>query len=330
MTGEGFDITVQYLRIDAVGHVFMSITLVGSAALRGAGNMRTPMLIYALINGINAAASCAYVYGIGPFPVMGVKGIVCGTLTARLIGAALMVAVLVRGRTGITLRWSELRIHGARAKRILRIGVPAAADGAIMWSGHFVFLAIVSRLGEAPLGPAYLAAHIIAMRIEAFTYLPATAWAAAVATMIGQSLGAGDPQRARRAGHEATLQCGLLSVLVAICFYFGATLIYQVFTQDELVRSVGIAPFRVLALLQPALAASIVYIGGMRGAGETRSPLVITLIGIVIRIPVGAFFGIYLQGGLMGAWIGMFSDMIWRGLAATGWFLSGRWLRTRV
>jgi len=261
---------------------------------------------------------------------MGVKGIVCGTLTARLIGAALMVAVLVRGRTGITLRWSELRIHGARAKRILRIGVPAAADGAIMWSGHFVFLAIVSRLGEAPLGPAYLAAHIIAMRIEAFTYLPATAWAAAVATMIGQSLGAGDPQRARRAGHEATLQCGLLSVLVAICFYFGATLIYQVFTQDELVRSVGIAPFRVLALLQPALAASIVYIGGMRGAGETRSPLVITLIGIVIRIPVGAFFGIYLQGGLMGAWIGMFSDMIWRGLAATGWFLSGRWLRTRV
>ena len=331
MSGEMYDIAVTYLRIDACGHMLMSVMIVGCAGLRGVGNMRTPMVLYAIINIVNAVASVSLTYGVGPIPALGVNGIVGGTIIAKVIGACLLVWIFITGRGGLKLRRRELPVSWARTKRILRIGIPAAADGAVMWSGHFVFLAIISRLAASPLGEAYFAAHIIAMRVEAFVYLPATAWAAATATMIGQALGANDPRRAMRTGHEGVLQCGLLSIGIAACFFFGAAWIYEQMSADAGVRAAGVGPFRLLAMLQPFLVASIVYVGALRGAGDTRYPLFVTIVGtILIRLPVGYYFGIVRDGGLLGAWMGMFADNTWRALAAAARYARGHWLKTRV
>jgi putative MATE family efflux protein len=331
MSGEAYDITVTYLRIEAIGHMPMSVTLVASAAFRGIGKMRVPMLVFVVINMVNVVASCSLVYGLGPVPAMGVNGIVGGTLVARVLGTGIILSVLILGRAGLTLRRRELPITLARTRRIVRIGLPAAVDGGVMWSGQFVFLLIIARLAPNPLGEAYLAAHIVAVRVEAFTYLPAVAWGAATATMIGQALGAGDTRRAVRAGHEGVLQCGLLSIGIAACFAFGASFIYRQMSADPLVQSVGPGPFRILAALQPLLVVSIVYVAGLRGAGDTRFPLLITVIGaFLIRVPLGYFCGIVLQGGLLGAWLGMFGDMTWRAIGAAARFLSGRWVHTRI
>ncbi len=331
MAGDAYDITVTYLRIEAIGHMPMSVTLVACAAFRGIGKMRVPMLIFLVINSVNVAASCSLVYGVGPLPALGVNGIVGGTLVARLLGTVLILSVLVLGRAGLTLKRDELPITLARARRIIRIGLPAALDGGVMWSGQFLFLLIIARLAPNPLGEAYLAAHIVAVRVEAFTYLPAVAWGAATATMIGQALGAGDSRRAVHSGHEGVLQCGLLSVAISTCFALSAAFIYRQMSADPLVQSVGTGPFRVLAVLQPFLVVSIVYVAGLRGAGDTRFPLLITAIGaFAIRVPLGYLFGIALNGGLLGAWIGMFGDMVWRAVGATTRFLGGRWVHTRV
>ncbi len=326
MSGEAYAITVEYLRIDAGGHMFMSLTLVGCAALRGVGDMRTPMFVFAVINTVNIIVSCTLVFGFD----LGVTGIVGGTVTARILGALIIVGVLMKGRSGLVLLRRELGVAWKRAWRILRIGIPAAADGAIMWSGHFAFLAIVSRLAQGAHGQACFAAHVVAIRVEALTYLPAVAWGTATATMIGQSLGAADPQRARRTGHAAVLQCGMLSIVITLLFFFGADWIYRNMSLDPLVRETGVPPFRILALLQGSLIVSIIYIWGLRGAGDTRYPLLITLLGIILRLSVGYYFGIVRGGGLMGAWFGMFADMIWRMIAATWRYCRGRWLNTRV
>lgn len=331
MTGETYDITVRYLRIESIGHLMMSITIVGAAALRGVGNMRTPMMIYAVINAVNIVASVGLVYGLGPLPELGVTGIVTGTLVARLLGAALLIAVYGRGRAGLRLVVHQLPIAWSRAKRILRIGLPAAADGAVMWTGQFIFISIISNLGTAAMRDIYFAAHVIAVRVEAFTYLPAVAWAAATATMIGQALGAGDASRARRVGHEGVRQCGILSLVIMLAFLIGADEIYALMSADEQVRATGAGPFRLLALFQPLLVASIVYVGALRGAGDTRFPLLITVAGsLFIRVPLGYLFGIALQGGLVGAWIGMFGDMTWRAVAATSRYVFGAWVKTKV
>lgn len=331
MKGDAFQMTVDYLRIDALGYLLSSVTFIGCAALRGVGNMKTPLVIFTVVNVSNVIISPLLVYGPGPLPALGVNGIVAGTVSARCIGALLTIVFLARGTSGLKLKRRELPVSRALSWRILRIGLPAAADGAIMWSGHFLFLAIISRLAADPLGQAYFAAHIVAVRVEAFSYLPAMAWSAATATMIGQALGAALPDRARRAGHEGVIQCVSLNILVALGFYLGAEQIYQIMSTDQLVRDVGVKPFRYLAILQPALVASIVYVGGLRGAGDTRFPLLMSVVGtVLIRVPVGYFFGIVLNGGLLGAWMGMFADNIWRLIASVVRFVRGRWIYTRI
>ena len=201
-----------------------------------------------------------------------------------------------------------------------------------MWTGHFILLTVIGHLSaDVVLQEAYYAAHIVAVRVEALTYLPAVAWGVASATMIGQSLGAGDRDRARRVGHEAVLQCGILSVVIALLFFFGAEGIYKLMHTDPKVHEVGVGPFRVVALMQPLLVLSIVYVSALRGAGDTRYPLFITFVGsILLRIPLGYFFGIVLEGGLLGAWIGMFADMFWRAGAASIRYARGKWVDIRV
>lgn len=331
MTGEAFFITVNYLRMDAVGYLAMSVTIVGCAALRGVGNMRTPMTIYAIINVVNAVVSFALVYGWGPIPAVGVNGIVGGTVIARVLGGLVVVGMLIHGRRGIEISWPDLPLVWKSSWRILRIGLPAAADGAIMWTGHFCFLAIITRLAAPPLGESLFAAHVIAMRVEAFSYLPALAWGAASATMIGQALGGGDARRAVHCGHAGVFQCVLLSLFMATCFYLGAQFIFEGMSRDPAVRAAGVGPFRYLALVQPLLVASIVYIASLRGAGDTRFPLLITIVGtLLIRLPVGYYFGIVRGGGLLGAWMGMFSDIAWRAIASAWRYTGAAWVRTRV
>ncbi len=332
MDGETYGIVVRYLRLDGIGLIFTSITLVGAAALRGSGDMRTPMMILGVVNVLNVIVSWTLVHGAGPFPALGIDGIVAGTVVARFSGGMLMLLVLARGRGGLQLHRRELHLQGSEVTRIMRIGLPAAAEGIIMWSGNFLFLMIVARLaGEGEFSKPYFAAHMIGIRVEALTYLPAVAWGHAAATMVGQSLGAGDPRRAYRAGQTAVLQCGLLAAALTLGYYFGAEWIYNVLTHDATVREIGVPAFQFMALFQIPLTMSIIYVLALHGAGETRYPLLFTMIGVIlVRVPLGYLCGIVLQGGLIGAWVGMNADVTVRAVLLFVRFTWGGWQTTRV
>ncbi|HUU83123.1 MAG TPA: MATE family efflux transporter [Phycisphaerae bacterium] len=331
MTGETYRITVMYLRLDSLALTFTSLTLVGSAALRGAGDTRTPLKIFALVNVFNALLSAALVFGVGPFPTMGVLGIVLGTVAARVLGGLIMIGVLIRRPGPLRLHWSALPLRREITNRIFRIGLPAAADGAVMWTGQFLFLMVVARLGTGETQIAYYAAHMIGVRLEALVYLPATAWSIAAATMIGQNLGAEKPVRARRSGQEAALQCGLLALLVAVGFFFGARLLFALMHHDTLVHEVGVGPFRILAWFQPLLAICIVFTGALRGAGDTRFPLLINFVGVtLLRLPLAWWLGVVLGWGLYGAWLAMCADFTLRAALAAARFARGRWIKVVV
>ena len=333
----GFDATehaiiVRYLRLDAIGFVLHSISYVGGAALRGCGNTRTPMIVFGTVAVLNMIVSTVLVWGWGPIPTMGVDGIVTGTVIARVTGGILMVIVLARGISGLRLQLSELRLGGRTVTRVLTVGVPAAVDGIIYWIGHFIFLRIITETGQANgEGRAVFAAHIVGIRLEAITYLPAVAWGVAAATLIGQSLGNEDRERAVRAGHEATLQCTLLGVVLTIAFLFGAEPLMRFMHESDAVQQIGSPALRLMALFQIPLIASIVYVAGLRGAGDTRFPLLMTVVSTVfVRLPLAWLGGVYLQGGLIGAWVGMCADMFVRGAWATWRFRGRQWIDTQV
>lgn len=333
MRGMTYDITVRYLRIESLSYIGMAITLVGGAAIRGAGDTRTPMKVLASVNVFNGFLSYGLVHGIGPLPLMGVDGIVTGTLISRLLGGVILMGVLLKGARGISIRLQLLRPALDVIRRITRIGMPAAFDGAIMWTGHFLFLKIIGNMVSDPttgLNPSY-AAQIVVVRLEAFTYLPASAYAAACATMIGQALGASQPKRAIRSGHEGAMQCCMLTAISGTLFVIFAREICGLMHKEPTVIDIA-TPVLVLAgIAQPILALGMVYAGALRGAGDTLYPLIYTACGLgLMRLPFGYLFGLTMGWGLFGAWIAVAGDMVIRMVLVAIRFRRGKWATLQV
>ena len=338
---EARDVVVAYLRIDAYGHVLWAVSIVGAAALRGAGDMVTPMTVLGIVNLLNMGISYNLVHGIGAIPwlgleeplvvPMGVDGIVIGTVVSRVIGGMLMLAVLAYGLSGLKMRWAELRMDRVSSQRILRIGVPAGIDGGIMWFGHFLFLTVIASLDSGTGQSFNMAAHTIGIQIEAITYLPAIAFGYAASTVIGQSLGAQNKQRAYRSGHEGALQCSLLGLVISLLFFLQADWIYEFMSDHASVRAVGVPAFRMVSFFQVPLLVAIVYVTSLRGAGDTRYPMLITIASVLcVRVPLAYLFGVVLGGGLIGAWIGMCCDVLLRAILVSIRYCRGRWVHIEV
>lgn len=320
-----------FVRIDAIGYTAMCVQLVLGGVLRAAGDTRTPMALMLVVNVVNALVSAAMVFGWSGLPEMGVRGVAIGTVVARWLGASLLLYVLWRGLRGLRFDRSvwrpDLRLHA----RILRVGLPAAGDAGLMWLGQMGFILIVAHSAFGDAATINFAAHTIAMRLEAISYLPAVAWMTAAATLVGQYLGARRPEQAARAGHLAALQAAGLTSLVGLCFILLPRPIYQLMTNDPGVVEVGAAAFRWLGIVQPVLGMAIVYIGALRGAGDTRVTMAFSLIGSLgLRIPIAYLFGIVLGGGLLGCWLGMWADNIAKFALGLGRFAQGGWKRARV
>ena len=331
MQGESERIVVHFLRTDAFGQLFFCYCLIGSAALRGTGDMRTPMYVLAFVNILNVIVSSTLVFGLGPVEPWGIDGIVTGTVTARISGGLMMLAVLGFGVHELKLRADYLVPHLDDVRRILRIGVPAAIDGVLMWCGQWTFLMLISRLGDGSQEKAFTAAHVIGMEAEALTYLPATAWGYAAGSLLGQALGAGEGFAARRFGHEAARHAMFVAIVGALVYLFGAQFIYGVMTKEDAVRAIGVPALRFLSWYQIPLAVMVVYVHTLRGAGDTRAVMWINIVGIfAVRLPVAYLLGIICGGGLIGAWFGMCLDVLCRMIAASVYFRKGRWARTEV
>lgn len=329
MEGEQARITVRYLQLDAFGHLFFSFSVIGGAALRGAGDTRSPMAILGLVSLMNLLLSPMLVFGMAGLPEMGVDGIVTGTVIARCTGGLFMLAAFTKGISGLKLRRRELLIRGDVVTRILRVGIPAAMDGMLIWSAMVLFLRIINEINKTQTG-AY-AAHMIGIELEAITYLPAVAWGYAAATVVGQSLGAENTERARTAAHEAVKQCAVLAGVISLAFFFGADAIYAAMHNDRAVHAAGVPAFRMNAAFQIPLIMTIVYVYALRGAGDTRAPLVINVLMVFgIRVPVAWLCGLYLEMGLLGAWIGMIADISLRATLMWWRYRSGGWTRVSV
>ena len=331
MEGVQRDIAVEYLRMDAFGQFFAGWTMIGSAALRGAGDMRSPLLVLTVTNIVNVIVSTACLWGWGPLPEMGVTGIVTGTVTAHICGAAVMTAMLFSGTSRIQVRFAEFQFHRETFHRILRIGGPAALGGIATFSGHFLFLMVIARLSSGGFDGATFAAHVVGVRIESLSYLPVEAFGIAAATLVGQSLGAGHLDRARKVAHEALRQCVGYAGLMTLVFFTFAPFIYSKMQSSPEVSLIGVPAFRLMALYQIPNAVLIVYINALRGAGDTRFPMLCSLLGnLIVRVSVGYVCGVVLNGGLFGAWIGMGADNILRAVMASWRYRSGRWVKIKV
>ncbi len=324
------ELLTVFLRIDAFGYALYAAVVICGGVIRAAGDARTPLKIMGVVNIVNMLLSAGLVFGwYGPH--LGVRGIAIGTAIARTLGGVLLVYVLFRGVGDLHVTLRRLIPNVEMIGRMMRVGIPAAADGMLMWASQMTFVKIVSNTGVGDAATVNFAAHMIALRMEAISYLPAQAWMTAAATLVGQHLGAGRPDDASRAGHRAAFQGALLTTFIGVGFFLLAGPIFAFMSNDEAVQAVGVPAFRLMAFVQPMLGLAIVYTGALRGAGDTRATMLISLIGgIGLRVPVAYVGGILLHGGLIGAWCGMWSDNICKCVLGAVRFTRGGWKRVDV
>jgi putative MATE family efflux protein len=328
LQGRTRELGIAYLRVEALGHIFQSVSLCGAAALRATGDMRTPLWILGGVNLINMIVAPLLVF----FGGLEVWGIVSGTLAARVLGGVAMLAVLFWGRGGLRLRLAAMRPDGHEIRRIMRIGVPHSVDGLLNWFGHFAFFGIVARSGGRVIPQdVILAAHFVGIRVEGLTYLPAHAWGLAAATIVGQSLGAGRSDDAARGGNRAALQASAIGLGAGLLYFLQAATIYQWLTRSTEVWAVGIPAFQFMACFQLPVVLNNVYANALAGAGDTRFPILVTILGtLCVRVPAAYVGAIVLEGGLLGAWVGMSLDNTLRSILLWWRFQGGTWKTIRV
>lgn len=317
----------RFLQIIATGSIVMMVMLIGGGTLRGSGDTRTPMLITGFINVINIGLAYTFIFGNFGFPALGVAGSALATTIARTVGSGLILWVLFRRGSVLKLPWrGGWRPRGDVVRRLLNVGGPAAIEQVVFGLGFVTFSVIVISLGTAD-----LAAQQIAFNAASISILPAFAFSVAATTLVGQSLGAQKPQRA-----EASARSALRSALIWMCVMGVGFLLFRrqlvgLYTSDPDVLRLGAMCMAFIGLGQPFQAISIVLGGALRGAGDTRSTMVITLVGLWgMRLGLGFLFGIVLGGGLFGVWLGWAADFICRATLVTLRYRSGRWKYLRV
>lgn len=331
LSADARPVAVQFIRVDIVGYVAESLTFIGAACLRGAGNTRTPMKLIGTVNIVNALATWLFTRGIGSWAGFGTPGIAWGTAAARNVGGLLTLYVLLRGSDQIRLSRDWLLPRWSWMARMLRIGLPASLDSGLMWAGHFVFLYIITHAPQGYSKDVMFAAHIVGIRIESLSYLPAFAWSVAASTLVGQNLGANQPDRALACAREARNQALVVLLFAAALFFFGAPTLFGLLSKDPKVIACGAPALRALALLQPFVATLIVYLGALRGAGDTLIPMMFTIVGMIgLRIPIAYLGGRFLHWGLLGVWTGMFADLIVRSTLMAWRLRGGGWRKARV
>jgi MATE family, multidrug efflux pump len=252
-----------------------------------------------------------------------------------------VLSVLWRGRAGLRLDLRQLWPDPDLLRRLLRISIPAGLDSLSVVAGQLWFLSIVNRLGDVAGG-----AHGIALGWEALGYLSGAAFGTAAMTLVGQNLGAARPERAARSGWVTFgLACGFMSAMGAV-FYVLAPQMFALFCPFESQRPVieaGVPVLRLVAFAMPALASTIVFTYALRGAGDTRMPVLFTWVGFLgVRIPLAYYLtfpnlDLDFLGNwpgwdlkLQGAWLAMFADLVVRGAFFLYRFGSGRWQLIRV
>ena len=333
LTGLAATHAIHFLKIVLTITPLLACTTVGVACLRGAGDTKTGMWVMLLVNAINTVLSWSLIQGYGPFPALGFTGIALGTAIGEGVGGLVVLGLLIRGRSGMTLDWRGIIPVWHLIRRILRISVPATGESLTNILSQLWFLSLINLLGATA-----TAAHGVAIRCESIAFLTITAFAVAASTLTGQYLGAGRPDLASRAARTSWgLGVVVLSALGFLIYGLAGPMFF-VFTggrQPE-VAALGVPVLRVVAFAMPALATINVLNGALRGAGDTHWPWVFVVLGyLLVRIPLTYLLATPeasggLGWGLYGAWIAMLADLFVRATLVAARFLHGGWRLARV
>jgi putative MATE family efflux protein len=313
------------------GQGFTAILLGGSAsilylfllnaAFRGAGDAPVALRSLMLANGINIVLDPCLIFGLGPFPEMGVPGAAVATTIGRGIGVAYLGYVLFAGRGRLQLKLRHMHIDLVLMKRMVLISLGGIGQFLITTSSWILLMRIVALYGSAP-----IAAYTIALRVIEFAILPAWGLGNAAATLVGQNLGAEKPGRAEASVWRAAKYNVIFMTVLGIFMLFWAAQIVGWFSTDPEILHWGTSCLRILGIGYPIYAVGMVIVQSLNGAGDTRTPSILNFVCFwIIQIPIAYWMSTELNFGPNGVFAAIIVSEFFLTISAVLVFRTGKW-----
>ena len=320
------DATV-YFQIVASGLMFQAVTMGITASLRGAGQTRVPMYYNIGSNLLNVFGNYVLIYGKLGFPKYGVTGAAISTTLSRIVACAAALYIAYSGRTRIQInRLGRFRFDFKVIRTVMSIGIPSALEQFLIHSGLMMFARTVSGLGTT-----HFAAHQIGLNISGLSFSPSMAFGVASTTLVGQSLGANDKERAKKCANAVHHMAMAVAIFVGLNFVLFSHPMARLYNKETEVVALAGTVLKILALALPGQSTQLSIAGALRGAGDTMYPLYASAFGIwVFRVVVAYIFVHVFGWGLVGAWVALVLDQTVRALIVYVRYRSCKWLDAKA
>ena len=319
------ELALTYLELTVLSYPAAAIALIGSGALRGAGNTKIPLLINGGMNILNIIISSILIYGVFSWDGLGFVGAGLGLTISRYIGAVAIIAVLAVGfnpSLQITLKSYFRPLNFAIIWEVMGIGIPASIESVLFNGGK-----LLTQMFVAGMGTEVIAGNFIAFSVASLINLPGNALGAASTIITGKRLGKGQIGQAELQLRHVFWLATLMLTAIAWGTAPLAGLFASFYTHDDNVKDVVKVLLWLNAAFMPIWAASWVLPAGLKGARDARFAMWVSMFSMWgARVVLGYLLGIVLGMGVVGVWLGMFADWAVRGACFYWRMVSGRWL----
>ena len=323
------DSAVTYFRIIMGGMVFNCVQMGVNSAQRGAGNTRITMRTNLVSSGVNILANYLLIEGHFGFPAWGIRGAALATVLGTVVASIMSVLSVWKTDNFVSIPFifkEKLRPAFDALKNIIKVGYSVFAEQVLMRIG-FMMTAIMA----AAQGTAAMAAHQVGMNIMGLTFSFGDGLQATAVALIGYSLGAKQPEKAKDYGRACQLIGFVISVILAIAYSLGARSLMGLFFKEPEIVEIGVGIMYVIIFVAILQIAQVIYMGCLRGAGDTLYTAVVSTVSVTIMRTLGSYvFGYVFGLGIIGIWFGVVADQLSRYLLASTRFRQGKWTQIKI
>ena len=315
-----------YTKVLLGGNVTIMLLFLINAIFRGAGDASVAMWALVLSNGLNIILDPIFIFGLGPIPAFGVEGAAIATTIGRGTAVVFQIVILFYGWSRIKITLKDLVLRAKVMYNLIKVSLGGIGQFLIGTSSWIFLMRIMSEFGSE-----VLAGYTIAIRVMMFTLMPAWGMSNAAATLVGQNLGAGQPQRAEDSVWKTGKYTAIFMAIVSIAYLLFAKTIISWFTIEPEVIKQGALCLQIIAVGYIFYAYGMVVIQSFNGSGDTKTPTYINFICFwLFQLPFAYLGAITFDLGPTGVfWAITLAEVL---IAVIGviWFRKGKWKETKV
>ncbi len=323
------DGAVAYFRIIMGGMMFNVIQMCINASQRGAGNTKITMRTNVTSNAINIIANYLLIEGHFGFPALGIQGAAIATVFGTAVACVMSILSIMKRDCFISIPYlwkQKIRPAWSAFSSLFHVGYSVFFEQLLMRIGF-----MLTALMAADQGMDAMAAHQVGMNILSLSFAFGDGLQSTAVALIGRSLGEKKPEQAKAYGQTCRLIGGVIAITLSVFYLFGGRWLYSLFFKEPEIVKIGVRITHVVIFIVMFQIAQVIYMGSLRGAGDTMYTAIASTISVTLIRTLGSyFFGYVLGWGITGIWMGILADQMARFAFGSVRFKAGKWVDIKI